>query len=117
MTIYSFSSLQNSLRNALNQLPDFNRLNPFEKGKVIDQTFKGVLLDLMKQFGMKPGIDYVDNLRDNEPAADFVALSKEADDLITGLMEGKIIPISGHCRISKNGRSYDIKPHFRRIAV
>ncbi len=51
-------------------------MNPFQKGTVIDLTFKSVLKDLMNQFWMKPGVDYVDNLKDNEPATDFVALSR-----------------------------------------
>lgn len=47
----------------------------------------------MKQFKMEPGVDYVDNLKDNEPIADFVALSKKADDLIQGLLTGKVVAI------------------------
>lgn len=89
-------------------------MNPFQKGKVIDVTFKSLLKDLINQFGMKPGIDYVDNLRDNEPATDFVALSEKADQLITGLMQGKIIAINGYVAKSKLGKEYEVKAHFRR---
>lgn len=67
----------------------------------------------MTEFRMEPGIDYVDNLGDNEPATDFVALSQNADQLITGLMEGKIIAISGYVRTSKLGKEYEVKAHFR----
>ena len=81
-------------------------------GSFITQTFKSVLKDLMNQFGMRPGIDYVDNLKDNEPSTDFVALSKEADELIIGLMEGKIIAINGHVRKSRNGTEYQVKAHI-----
>ncbi|BAZ21223.1 hypothetical protein NIES4073_21010 [Kalymmatonema gypsitolerans NIES-4073] len=80
----------------------------------IDLTFKSILKDLMTQFGMKPGIDYVDNLGDNEPATDFVALSENADQLITGLMEGKIIAISAYVATSKLGKQYEVKAYFRR---
>jgi len=109
-------SIKNALKNALEHLPDFNQMNPFQKGTVIDLTFKSVLKDLMNQFGMKPGIDYVDNLKDNEPATDFVALSLRADELITGLMEGKIIAINGHVRKDKQGNPYQVKAYFRRRA-
>jgi len=107
-------SIKNALSAALKSLPDFSKLSHFEKGKLIDQSFKTILKDLMDQFGMRPGIDYVDNLRDNEPSIDFVALTKEADDLLTGLMEGKIIAISGHVRQSKSGTEYQVQAHFRR---
>lgn len=110
----SVGSIKNALSAALKSLPDFSRLSPFEKGKLIDQSFKSILKDLMNQFGMRPGIDYVDNLRDNEPSTDFVALTKQADDLITGLMEGKIVAISGHIRKSKNGVEYQVQAHFRK---
>lgn len=110
------SSIKNALKNALEYLPDFNQMNPFQKGTVIDLTFKSVLKDLMNQFGMKPGVDYVDNLKDNEPATDFVALSLRADELITGLMEGKIIAINGHVRKDRQGNPYQVKAHFRKRA-
>lgn len=106
--------IKNTLSAALNNLPDFSSLTSFEKGKIIDQSFKSILKDLMNQFKMRPGIDYVDNLRDNEPSTDFVALTKEADELITGLMEGKIIAISGYVRTSKNGFEYQVQAHFRK---
>lgn len=111
------SSIKNALSVALKSLPDFTSLSPFEKGKLIDQSFKSILKDLMNQFGMRPGIDYVDNLRDNEPSTDFVALTKEADALITGLMEGKITAISGHIKKSKSGVEYKVQAHFRKKAA
>lgn len=117
MRSLSISSIKNALSAALKSLPDFSKLSPFEKGKLIDQSFKTILKDLMNQFGMRPGIDYVDNLRDNEPSTDFVALTKEADDLITGLMEGKIIAINGYVRKSKNGVEYQVQAHFRKKAA
>lgn len=115
-TTYLAKNIKNILSNALNALPDWEEINPFEKGKVIDQTFKSILKDLMNQFGMEPGVDYVDNLRDNEPGTDFVTLTKQADELIKGLMEGKIIVIKEHNRVSKLGNTYTVKPHFRRKA-
>ena len=66
---------------------------------------------------MKPGVDYVDNLKNNEPATDFVALSPQADELITGLMERKIIAVKGYVRISKLGRECEVKAYFRRKNV
>ena len=116
MLSFSVSSVKNALSQALEYLPDFSQLHHFQKGKVIDQTFKSILKDLMNEFGMIPGKDYIDDLRDNEPAADFVALSERADTLLRGLMEGKIIPISGYVRSNKGGNSYQLKAHFRRKA-
>jgi hypothetical protein len=113
MLSFSVSSVKNALSKALEYLPDFSEMNPFQKGTVIDQTFKSILKDLMNQFGMKPGVDYVDNLKDNEPATDFVALSERADQLLRGLMDGKIIAISGHVRKDKLGNPYQVKAHFR----
>ncbi|MBH8566787.1 hypothetical protein I8748_32350 [Nostoc sp. CENA67] len=109
--------IKNALAQALANLPDFNNMNPFQKGKVIDVAFKSILKDLMDQFGMKPGIDYVDDLGDTEPATDFVALSKRADELITGLMEGKIIAVSGYLAKSKTGREYEVKAYYKRKSV
>ena len=82
MSNFGLGSIKNALSQALEYLPDWKKLNPLDKGKVIDKSFKALLEDLMKQFNMKPGVDYVDNLKDNEPITDFVALSKNADDLI-----------------------------------
>lgn len=115
-SIFSVNSVKNALSSALNALSDWANLTNFDKGKIIDETFKSVLKDLMDQFGMKPGKDYVDNLKSNEPNTDFVALSEQADELIRGLMEGKIIVISEHSRVSKLGNSYTVKAHFRRKA-
>ncbi|MBD0389577.1 MAG: hypothetical protein ICV54_24510 [Nostoc sp. C3-bin3] len=113
MLTFSISEVKNALSKALDYLPDFSQMNHFQKGKVIDLTFKSVLKDLMNQFKMKPGIDYVDSLGENEPATDFVALSQKADQLITGLMEGKIIAIDGYVAKSKLGKEYEVKAHFR----
>lgn len=117
MSYVSFNQVKNALSQALTYLPDFSKLNAFEQGNIIDKTFKSVLKDLMQQFGMKPGFDYVDNLKDNEPGTDFVALSKPADELITGLMEGKIIAVNGSVRTSKLGKEYEVKAYFRRKSV
>lgn len=113
----AFDQVKNALSQALTYLPDFNNLNAFEQGKIIDKTFKSVLKDLMQQFGMKPGVDYVDNLKENEPGTDFVALSKQADELITGLMEGNIIAVKGSVRTSKLGKEHEVKAYFRRKSV
>lgn len=107
------SSFKGYLIKALNHISDFASLNPTEKGKIIDKDFKSIVKDLMDQFGMEPGVDYVDNLRDNEPATDFVALSKEADDLLTGIMEGKIVAVKAHSRKSKLGNGFEVEAHFR----
>ena len=114
MSTFRINPIKTALSQALEMLPDWKKLNPFDKGKVIDTTFKSILKDLMQQFGMKPGVDYVDNLRDNERCSDFVALSKQADDLIRGLLEGKIIAISEHSRVSKQGNIFTVKVHFRK---
>jgi hypothetical protein len=109
-------SIKNALSTALQSIPDFKNSNYFDKGKIIDQSFKSILKDLMNQFGMQPGIDYVDNLRDNEPSTDFVILTNEADDIITGLMDGKILAISGHIRKNRDGTEYQVQAHFRKKA-
>jgi hypothetical protein len=100
MSNFGYYSIKNALSKALESLPDWKSLNPFEKGQQIDKSFKSIFKDLMKQFNMKPGVDYVDNLKDNEQSADFVALSQKADDLIQGLLTGKIVAISD-CENSK----------------
>jgi len=114
MSSFGFDSIKNALGKALEYLPDWKDLKPFDKGDVIDKTFKAIFKDLMEQFNMKPGVDYVDNLRDNEPSTDFVALSKQADDLIQGLLTGKIVAISEHSRVSKLGKEFSVKAHFRK---
>jgi hypothetical protein len=116
MSKFGFDSIKNSLSRALEILPDWADFSPFEKGHIIDQTFKSILQDLMKQFGMIPGIDYVDNLSNTERSADFVALSQEADELLTGLMQGKIIAISEHSRVSKLGNEHRVKAHFKKVS-
>ena len=113
MSLWSIWDLKDPLIEALNHVFEFASLNPFEKGKVIDKAFKSIVKDLMDQFGMEPGVDYEDNLRDNEPATDFVALSERADDLLTGLMKGKIVAVSAHSRVSKVGNEFEVKAHFR----
>lgn len=114
MSSFGLRSIKNALSQALEYLPEWANLNPFDKGKVIDKSFKAILKDLMKQFNMQPGVDYVDNLNDNEPITDFVALSKKADDLIQGLLTGKIVAISEHSRVSKLGKDFSVKAHFRK---
>ena len=116
MLSFSINSVKNALVQALEYLPDFSQMTSFQNGTVIDQTFKSILKDLMTQFKMKPGIDYVDNLRDNEPATDFVALSERADQLIIGLMDGKIIAVNTHIKKDKQGNPYHVKAYFRRKA-
>lgn len=113
MSNFRLGAIKNALSQALDCLPDWRSLNPFDKGKVIDKSFKAILKDLMKQFNMQPGVDYVDNLKDNEPITDFVALSKKADDLIQGLLTGKIVAISEHSRVSKLGKEFTVHAHFR----
>ena len=114
MSTFGIDQIKTALSQALEMLPDWQTLNPFDKGKVIDKSFKSILKDLMQQFGMKPGVDYVDDLKDNERCTDFVALSTKADDLILGLLSGKIIAVSKHSRVSKSGNSFTVKAYFRR---
>ncbi|MGL4497884.1 MAG: hypothetical protein ACRCU2_02385 [Planktothrix sp.] len=113
MSRFGFDSIKNALGNALECLPDWKDLNPFDKGKVIDKSFKAIFQDLMRQFKMKPGVDYVDNLSDNEQSTDFVALSAKADDLIQGLLTGKVVAVSAHSRVNKSGNQFMVKAHFR----
>jgi hypothetical protein len=69
----------------------------------------------MEQFGMEAKKDYVDNLSDNETSADFVVLSQEADELLIGLMRGKIIAISQYSRVSKLGNVHVVQAHFKKV--
>ncbi len=57
MSSFGLRSLKNALSQALEYLPQWENLNPFDKGKVIDKSFKAILKDLMKQFNMEPGIE------------------------------------------------------------
>lgn len=116
MSSFGIGFIKNALSRAFEDLKDWQNLSKFEKGKVIDQSFKSLMKDLMKQFNMTPGVDYVDNLADNEPITDFVALSKKADDLIQGLLTGKVIAVSGHSRVSKLGKDFTVKPYFKKVA-
>jgi hypothetical protein len=115
MSNFGCKSIKKALSEALESLPDWRNLNPFQKGQEIDKSFKLILKDLMEQFKMKPGVDYVDKLGDTEPITDFVALSQKADDLLLGLLSGKIVAISEHSRISKLGNQFTVKAHFRDV--
>lgn len=77
MSNFSFGSIKTALSKALESLPDWSNLTKFQKGNVIDKTFKSLLRDLMQQFGMKAGKDYVDNLTSNEQSTDFVYRLKQ----------------------------------------
>lgn len=114
MSIFSFGSIKTALSNALEYLPDWSDLTKFQKGHVIDKTFKSLLRDLMEQFGMKAGKDYVDNLKENEQSTDFVCLSAQADELLRGLMEGRIVAVKGHSKVSKLGNNFSVKPYFKK---
>jgi hypothetical protein len=45
----------------------------------------------------------------------FVALSQKADDLIQGLLTGKIVAISEYSKVSKLGNQFTVRAHFRDI--
>lgn len=112
----SIESVKNAFSQALQSIPEFLKLDAFEKGKVVDANFKSLVRDLMKDFGMIVGTDYKDDLRDNEPGADFVILSERANDLMKDLLDGKITVVKKHTKVSKTGNSYTVKAHYRRIA-
>lgn len=105
--------IKHALGKALESLPDWQHLNPFDKGKIVDRSFKQMMKDLMEQFGMEPGEDYEANLRDNEESTDFVALSARADDLIQGLLDGKIVVVQKHTRVSRKGKEFIVQAHYR----
>ena len=113
--IIPIHQIKTALTKAFESLPDWNNLNQKEKGTVVDQGFKSFLSDLMKQFGMIPGKDYKDNLSPTAKIADFVVLSPRADEIITGLLEGKIrvIQVSGHFKTSSLGKVFEVQPHVR----
>ncbi|WP_353932220.1 hypothetical protein WJM97_06450 [Okeanomitos corallinicola TIOX110] len=112
----SITQVKNAFYQALQYIPDFNNLKATEKGKIVDASFKSLVKDLMDDFGMIPGEDYEDNLRDNEPGADFVILSPRANNLIKDLLDGKITVIKEHTRVSKTGNAYTVNAHYRKIA-
>jgi hypothetical protein len=58
MLSISFGSVKNALSMALKSLSDFSQMKPTQK-KVIDQTFKSILKDLMTQLCMIPNVDYI----------------------------------------------------------
>ena len=110
----SIQSVKNAFSEALQSIPEFLNLNATEKGKVVDSNIKSMLTDLMNQFGMKPGEDYEDSLRPNEPCADFVIYSKEANDLVKNLLSGKVTVVKEHTRISKTGKTFIVKAYFKK---
>jgi hypothetical protein len=70
----------------------------------------------MKEFGMIPGEDYEDDIRNNEPGADFVILSERANNLMKDLLDGKITVVKEHTRVSKAGNTCTVSAHYRKIA-
>jgi hypothetical protein len=44
MSSFGLRSIKNALSPALEYLPDWKNLNPFDKGKVIDKSFKAILI-------------------------------------------------------------------------
>ncbi|MFS0513329.1 hypothetical protein ACEYW6_01110 [Nostoc sp. UIC 10607] len=109
-------STKRAFAKALQEIPEFCKLGILKKGDVIDKNFKSLMRDLMNQFGLKPGIDYEDELRDKEPASDFVIKSKEANDLIQDLLNGRIVVRKEHTRISKHGNQYTVNAHFVKVS-
>lgn len=86
----SISSVKNAFLKALQSIPEFVSLTATEKGKVVYANFKALVKNFMEDFDMIPGVDYKDDLRDNEPGADFVILSERANYLMKNLLDGKI---------------------------
>jgi hypothetical protein len=111
----AISSVKNAFARTLQALPDFSNLNYLQLGDVVDKSFKSLMKDLMNQFGMQPGKDYLDTLNSNEPAADFVICSKEANELIKDLLEGRVIVVKEHTRVNKAGKVYTVKAHFKKL--
>ncbi|MEI6445271.1 MAG: hypothetical protein WCO29_19625 [Nostocales cyanobacterium ELA583] len=111
----SILSVKNAFFQALSYIPEFVNLEAKDKGKVVDASFKALLKNLMEDFDMIPGVDYEDNLRDNEPAADFVILSDRANVLMKDLLDGKITIVKEHSRVSKTGNTYTVQAHYRRM--
>lgn len=111
----SIQSVKNAFFLALQSIDEFCKLDAKDKGKVVDANFKSMLRDLMDQFGMKPGIDYEDNLRPNEPGADFVIYSEEANNLIKDILAGNITVVREHTRVYKSGKTVIIDAHYRRL--
>ena len=108
-------SAKRAFEEALRRLPEFNSFSHFQVGDIVDKSFKSLMKDLMDQFGMQPNKDYIDNLNSNEPAADFVICSLEANDLIKDLLEGRVIVVKEHTRVSKTGKTFIVKAHFKRL--
>lgn len=111
----AIKSVKNAFAKALQELPDFRSLNSLQLGDVVDKSFKSLMKDLMNQFGMQPNKDYLNNLNDNEPGSDFVICSPEANDLIKDLLEGRVIVVKEHTRVSKSGKTFTVKAYFKRL--
>lgn len=107
--------VKNAFAKALQGLPEFNSFNHFQVGDIVDKSFKSLMKDLMEQFGMQPNKDYIDDLNNNEPGADFVICSLKANDLIKDLLEGRVIVVKEHTRVSKTGKTFIVKAHFKRL--
>ena len=113
MLLLPINSVKGAFIRALQGLPDFQNFNSLEIGTIVDQIFKSLMNDLMQQFGMTPGEDYDNNLRSNEPTADFVIRSERANQIVKALLEGRVVVIKEHTRISKTGKQYQVSTHFR----
>lgn len=112
----SISEVKGAFAKALEAIPGFHTLSALKKGDVVDKSFKILMEDLMKQFEMVSGQDYVENLRNNEPGADFVICSNSANELIKDLLEGRVIVVKEHTKFDENGNTVTIKPYFKRLS-
>lgn len=121
----SIQSVKNAFFQALQSIDEFRKETATGKGDIVDANFKSMLKDLMDQFGMTPGVDYLDyrdndntdqdTLRPNEPGADFVIYSEEANNLLKDLLVGNITVVKEHTRVYKSGKIVTIDAHYRRL--
>jgi hypothetical protein len=107
-------STNNVFLKALQRQPEFIDLSATDKGKVVDKKFKFIMTEIMDQLGCVTSQDYENNLRSNEPGADFVVKNKEANDKLKSLISGEKKVIKEHTRIYSSGKISTIKSHLRR---
>lgn len=113
MKKYSISIVKLAFKNAIQSIPDCDLLPPDQIGTIVDRSIKSLFQDLMQYFNMKPNVDYIP-LSDTAPAQDFKVVSKDAQEILEGLFEGKIEIVKAHLRKDKNGYFISVPAYIRK---
>ncbi len=89
MATRKINSAKSIILQCLTEIPDFDDLNPKQKGLVIDRFAKATFTKLMEMGDFKPGEDYINNLSNNKEGADFIITSEKAIEYIKTVLKGK----------------------------